>query len=362
MKRFIRFLLCCILAALGSGVLAAGSYQSAPSLKETFERYVKSVQSSDLKGLFQTVTDDEKLLFLTASGERIDTRKGYYKFHEEWFQEKDWEMPVELLEVHEGKDYGYATALFHYRSKTGDGRRYFLDSYFTLIFHKENGSWKVVADVCTPISRKYADAKSSVAYSADQMFLLETIRTRRTVRRFKPTPVPREHIMEILDAARFAPTAGNQQPWKFLVVQDRKKLDELKNEALRWYVEPYQQEQQVDAAKLQAIRESTRKALEGALSAPVYIAILVDTEAKYPEWIAYDGTLAAGSLMIAARALGYGTGFYTTFFPESRMKVFFRIPDRYKLICFTPVGVPEEWPQPPAKKPLADLVVFEKFQ
>jgi 5,6-dimethylbenzimidazole synthase len=271
-------------------------------------------------------------------------------------------MPVQLLEIHEGQDYGYTTAVFHYISKTPEGGRYLLDSYFTLIFHKENGLWKVVADICTPISRTYTEVNPDIRYSSDQRYLLDTIKNRRTVRRFKPTPVPKEHLMKILNAAHDAPTAGNQQPWKFLVVQDRKRLDELRRQALGWYIEAYRQKPQADTGKLESIRESTRKALEGALSAPVYIAILVDTQAKYPEWIAYDGTLAAGSLMIAARALGYGTGFYTTFFPESGMKAFFRIPDRYKLICFTPVGVPEEWPQPPAKKPLADLVVFEKFQ
>jgi nitroreductase len=98
-----------------------------------------------------------------------------------------------------------------------------------------------------------------------------------------------------------------------------------------------------------------------ALSAPVYVAVLVDTEARYPDYVSYDGTLAAGNLMIAARALGYGTGFFTSFFPEEHMKRFFDIPERYSLICFTPIGVPTEWPQVPPKKDLDDLVVFEAF-
>jgi nitroreductase len=68
-----------------------------------------------------------------------------------------------------------------------------------------------------------------------------------------------------------------------------------------------------------------------------------------------------GNLMIAARALGYGTGFFTSFFPEVRMREFFHIPERYGLICFTPIGVPEEWPPVPAKKSLDDFVVFDAF-
>ena len=97
------------------------------------------------------------------------------------------------------------------------------------------------------------------------------------------------------------------------------------------------------------------------LSAPVYVAVLVDSEAQYADYIVQDGSLAAGCLMIAARALGYGTGFFTTFFPEERMKAFFAIPDQYRLICFTPIGIPDAWPEAPPKKTLDEVVVFKSF-
>jgi nitroreductase/ketosteroid isomerase-like protein len=331
------------------------------SLKETFEIYVRSIQNSDLKSLFTTVTDNPKFFFLTSRGSLIESREAYYKFHEDWFKERDWEMPVDLLEVREGKEYGYTTAIYHYRSKTPEGGRYILDSYFTLIFRKEEGMWKVVADVCTPINRYFTDTNPEIKYTSDQVFLFDMIKNRRTVRKFKSTPIPKEHILKILDAARFAPTAGNQQPWKFLVIQDRKKLDELKKEALLWYLDAYQIMRKPSEEELSQAREAVKTVLENVLSAPVYIAVLVDSQAKYPNYILYDGTLAAGNLMIAARALGYGTGFFTTFFPEGKMKEFFNMPEQYKLICFTPVGVPEEWPAAPLKKKLEEIVIFESF-
>ncbi len=43
------------------------------------------------------------------------------------------------------------------------------------------------------------------------------------------------------------------------------------------------------------------------------------------------------------------------------MKEFFKIPEQYKLICFTPIGVPSEWPKTPSKKSLDDVVIFDKF-
>jgi nitroreductase len=354
----VPFLLFFVLLSL---FLGAEENHPGLSLKETFDLYVRSIQNSDLKSLFTTVTDNSRLFFLTSRGRLINTREGYYKFHEEWFKEKDWEMPVDLQEAVEGKDYGYTNAIYHYRGRSPEGGLYVLDSYFTLIFHKENGMWKVVADVCTPINRYQTEVNPEIKYSSDQVYLFETIRNRRTVRKFKATPVPKEHILKILDAARFAPTAGNQQPWKFLVVQNREKLAELQKEALSWYVDLYQMKRNPTEAELAQVKESVKKTLENVLSAPVYIAVLVDSSAKYPDYILYDGTLAVGNLMIAARALGYGTGFFTTFFPEERMKKFFDIPAQYKLICFTPIGIPEEWPETPQKKSLKDVVVFESF-
>ncbi len=205
------------------------------------------------------------------------------------------------------------------------------------------------------------DSRSEVKYTEEQTYLFDIIRNRRTVRKFRPTAVPKEHILKILDAARFAPSAGNQQPWKFLVVQDKEKLDELRKYALGWYVEKYKTKQKPNQEELEKTRERLQTMLKNVLSAPVYVAVLVDSTAKYSDYIVYDGTLAAGYLMLAARALGYGTGFFTTFFPEEKMKQFFKIPEFSRLICFTPIGVPYEWPDTPPKRNLFDLVSFESL-
>lgn len=123
------------------------------SLREVFDVYVRSVQQSDLETLFTTISGDEKFTFLTARGQMIDTREGYYRFHERWFRKKEWKMPVDLVSVHEEDDFGYVVAIFHYQDRESDNRLRRLDSYFTLIFHKEEGMWRVVADICTPIQK-----------------------------------------------------------------------------------------------------------------------------------------------------------------------------------------------------------------
>jgi nitroreductase/ketosteroid isomerase-like protein len=324
-------------------------------LKETFEKYVQSVQQADLDGLFNTV-DNEEVVFLTASGNIIDSREGYYEFHKEWFSQSGWEMPVELVRVYEGTDFGYTVALFHFRQETPDGV-YNLDSYFTLIFKKENGEWRVIADICTPIVRTVTEGDTVL--TSEQYYLFDTIKTRRTVRRFKDDAVPEEHILKMLDAARYAPTARNKQPWKFLVIRERKKLASLKEKVIQWYMEQHAVE---EPGK---IRDDLKHALadmvEGELSAPVCVVVLVDSHVAVPQYIIHDGVLAAGHLMIAAKALGYGTGLFTTLFPEEKMKDFLNIPDKYTFICVIPVGVPEGEPEV-EKKDLKEFVVFESFE
>jgi len=198
-------------------------------------------------------------------------------------------------------------------------------------------------------------------FTDKQEYLFDIIKSRRTVRDFQATPVPKEHILKILDMARSAPTSGNQQPWRFLVIQDRAKLDRLKGEAAVWFLAEYEKRMKPAPEVLERMRKQVPAAMAKVLSAPVYVAVLTDSQSAYPFDNRYDGPLAAALLMIAARSLGYGTGFYTTYFPEERMRQFFGIPERYNLVCFTPIGVPVEWPQAPAKKALDDFVVFEKF-
>jgi nitroreductase/ketosteroid isomerase-like protein len=334
--------------------------QPGLSLRETFDVYVKSVQNSDLAALFGTVTEGDDFFFLTADG-RLLNRAGYYEFHEAWFRERDWEMPVDCLKVKEGKDYGFTNAIFYYKAKMPDGRIYSLDSYFTLIFRKEHRVWKVVADLCTPIKRYIRDPESDLQYDMDQEYLFKTIDGRRTVRAYRTDPVPDAHIMRILDTARFAPTAGNIQPWKFVVLKDRKHLDDLAETLKAAWEGRISSEKGMDDVKREEYIDSGKKAIAGVMAAPVFVLVFVDTSV-YPQSTAWDGCLAVENLMLAAKSLGYGTGFFTTYFPEDVIKHFVKAPDDLQSICATPIGIPQEWPEIPEKKDLDEFLVYESFQ
>ncbi len=195
----------------------------------------------------------------------------------------------------------------------------------------------------------------------EDMSVFEVIHKRRSVRSYTSTPVPEKHITKILDAAHMAPTAGNQQPWKFLVVRNRAKIDELMSTCITTSVNAYKDRQKPAAEDLAKYEAKMKAYLQNVFKAPVFIVVLVDMQSKWPSYNQFDGTLAAGYLMLAARALGYGTVFFTDTITDQVTKKVFNIPDRYRRICITPVGVPEEWPATPEKKKLDELVIHDSF-
>jgi nitroreductase len=188
----------------------------------------------------------------------------------------------------------------------------------------------------------------------------EVIHNRRSVRSFKSDPIPETKIRQIIDAARMAPTSGNQQPWKFLVIRDKKVINQMMeacvNESLsRYGANP-------SSETKEQYEQKVRKALSaGYFSAPVFIVVLTDNNSKYPDYNHWDGPLAAGYLMLAARALGYGTVFITDAISDSVTKEVLQIPDNYTRVCITPLGVPTEWPATPPKKALNEMISFGKL-
>lgn len=124
-----------------------------------------------------------------------------------------------------------------------------------------------------------------------------------------PTPLTKEvwqqYLEMVLDAARHALPADNDQPWRFLVVRERDSLERLCLRLNPWL----RQGMEVATSDAEARAERLRRAmasLERVLAAPVLILIFVDTN-TYPEAALYDGAVAAGNLTRAARAVRYGT-------------------------------------------------------
>lgn len=149
------------------------------------------------------------------------------------------------------------------------------------------------------------------------MELQEVIQTRRSIRTYQDRPVPDEMITMILQAAMCAPSAGNQQPWHFIVIRDRQKLDRIPS--FHPYSKMVQQAQ---------------------------VAILVCGEIEGKKWPAFwvqDCSAATQNLLLAARDLGLGTVWAGVYPDESRMAGFrdlLNIPPAIFPFALVPVGWP----------------------
>lgn len=188
----------------------------------------------------------------------------------------------------------------------------------------------------------------------------DVFQKRRSVRAFRSDSIPQEDIIKIINAARMAPTSGNQQPWKFLIIRDKKVINQMMEACVNEAITRFDPSNTKETREQYTAKVRDRLA-KGYFSAPVFIVILTDNFSTYPDYNHWDGPLAAGYLMLAARALGYGTVFITDAISEKVTTDVLRIPDKYTRVCITPLGVPVEWPATPQKKDLKEFIVFDKL-
>lgn len=164
------------------------------------------------------------------------------------------------------------------------------------------------------------------------MSVYEVIISRRSIRAYKREQMKKEDIMRILEAARWAPSAGNKQPWHFVVVLE----DQVK-------------EKLVSACKGQKFVGSAACVIVG----------LADAEAS-PKWAIVDTAIALEHIVLTATELGYGTCWIGAF-DEAEVKKILGIPDKYKVVALISIGVPAESPPPRPRKPLKDITSLNIF-
>lgn len=170
--------------------------------------------------------------------------------------------------------------------------------------------------------------------------MMDAIRTRRSVRKYKPAPVAESTLKEVLNAARLAPSADNAQPWKIVVVRD----------------------------------EQVKLRLAAACNGQKFIAqaplVLVacglpdeafQTVGGYMSSHVIDVSIAVDHLTLAAHALGLGTC-WIAWFKEDKVREILGVPEDVRVIALTPLGYPDETPEKTPRKNLEELVVYERYQ
>ncbi len=171
--------------------------------------------------------------------------------------------------------------------------------------------------------------------------IYDIIKSRRTIRKYLDKKVDDETILKILDAARYAPSAGNHQPWEFIVVRDPRTKADL-----------------VEASYGQ----------DWMLSAPVFIVACINTRlagAVYGErglklFGIQDVAAAIQNILLAAEALGLGTA-WVGMFSEPMVSVILHCPEYVRPCAIITLGYPAEEPKPPVLQNLDEFVHFERF-
>ena len=173
------------------------------------------------------------------------------------------------------------------------------------------------------------------------MDFYEVIRTRRSIRSYKPDPVPEDVLNRVLDAARIAPSGSNRQPWKFIIVKD----EELK----RRLVSACGNQSFIAEAPLVIVAcgyniHYNRGGYMGDMS------MLIDV------------SIAFTHLILAARAEGLGTCWIGAFNNEEVKKVL-DIPDDVNVVAITPLGYPKDegFTEPVGRKSMEEIVSTDKF-
>ena len=173
------------------------------------------------------------------------------------------------------------------------------------------------------------------------MDVFKAIKGRRSLRAFTNKPVPDKDVMKILDAARQAPSAGNLQPWEFIVVRDVEIKKGLAQAALnQTFIEEVSVVIVVCADKS---RSSRRYGSRGSS-----FFCIQDTAA------------AIQNLHLAAHALGLGTCWVGAF-NEAEARKLLSTPPNIRPVAIIPVGYPAEKPTHRPRRPLTEIVHHEKF-
>jgi len=182
--------------------------------------------------------------------------------------------------------------------------------------------------------------------------LMQAIKERRSVRKYKPDPVSDEVLNTVLEAARWAPSWTNTQCWRFIVVRDAAMRIKL-----------------VGTLGLLASGKEN-PAAEGVRTAPVVIVACAqrnrsgyykgEQSTDRDDWFMYDVALAMQNLTLAAHAIGLGT-IHIGLFDFRKVAELLDVPEGFEVVSLTPLGYPDETPKVPSRKEIADIVFRGKY-
>lgn len=208
------------------------------------------------------------------------------------------------------------------------------------------------------------------------MEFTELVRKRRSIRKYKDTPIPDEDIVRVIEAAVAAPSGCNSQCWHFVALKGPEKTA-----ALATVVEKGVEEFFNDrlTPPYEGFLEERKKALTFFKKAPVVIVVFLTPLTYYDQrvmklytdngysyrdvmdMLGYPDVLSVGAaienMLLAVEDMGYGACWMNDpVIAENGIKRFLNISGEYRLMSLIPIGVPAYTPRTKAMKPLSDVL------
>jgi nitroreductase len=205
---------------------------------------------------------------------------------------------------------------------------------------------------------------------------LELVHTRRSMRRFKPETIPQELLEKILEAGRWAMSGANAQPWEFVVVRDT----QMRTKVVDSWLAPNQEAYVIEQTR---VPEARHHQLRSPLTtpsfkdAPVLIVVVGDrrtyqatvlganflvTEGAADAIYLKNMANATQNLHLAAAAAGLGSEWISVnrLWGQALKKIL-DIPEMLEVQTLAAIGYPAYKPKPSYRRPLADIVHYEKY-
>ncbi|MBI2765675.1 MAG: nitroreductase family protein [Chloroflexi bacterium] len=195
--------------------------------------------------------------------------------------------------------------------------------------------------------------------------LFETIYSTRALRRFKPDPIPDEVLFQVFDAAVRAPSGGNVQDWRFVLITEpatKAKLQEWATES--W--PRYQPKYAADPSLMDALPRTQRLSLRSVEHLVHHIAdvpVVVVVCGLAGKHSTPGGSIfpAVQNLLLAARSLGLAGAVFNLALRRPELHELLAIPETNQIYCLLPLGYPTDKHGPLRRKAVKSVVFMDRF-
>jgi nitroreductase len=179
------------------------------------------------------------------------------------------------------------------------------------------------------------------------MDLMDAIKGRRSIRKYKPDPVSEETLQKIMEAVRWSPSWANTQCWEVIIVRDPNMKSALANTLTK-----------------------TNPSLSSMTEAPIVLVLCGrkgvsgfkkgEATTVKGDWLMFDTGIAMQNLCLTAHALGLGTVVVGNF-DHKKVEEILGVPQNAEVVAMTPLGYPAAEGSAPKKKEPSEFVFYEKY-